>query len=118
MTVSGGLIAVGEPFWLQTPNDEYLLAEGMGREDVGTHYENVRVGEEEGLTCLYTVVSNHDDWDHYETYQLWAVDDYVRHHPEDPDTPELVERTRRGQETYLRWGRNTLGWAIYLFRKP
>jgi cyclopropane fatty-acyl-phospholipid synthase-like methyltransferase len=118
MTTPGGLIAVGEPFWLQAPSEEYLQAEGLQREAIGTHYDNVRVGEEEGLTCIYTVVSNHDDWDHYETYQLWAVNDYVRRHPEDPDNPELVERTKRGQESYLRWGRDTLGWAIYLFRKP
>ena len=117
MARPGGLVAVGEPFWLKDPSEEYLKAEGMRREEFGTHSVNVKVGEEEGLVCLYTLVSNDDDWDHYETFQWWAVDDYVRTHPDDPDNPELLEKTRAGKESYLRWGRDTLSWAIYVFRK-
>jgi len=118
MTKPGGLIAVGEPFWLQEPSEDYLKAEGTRREEFATHPDNVKVGEEEGLTCIYTLVSNHDDWDHYETYQIWAVDDYIQGNPDDPDNQELLERTKRIKETYFRWGREILGWAIYLFRKP
>ena len=57
-------------------------------------------------------------WDHYETFQWWASNEYARNHPDDPDVPELVERKKHDKEIYLRWGRETLGWAIYLFRKP
>jgi len=116
MTKPGGLIAVGEPFWLKEPSEEYLKAEGIKKEEFGTHYDNVKVGEE-GLICLYTIVSNHDEWDHYETLQWWAVDDYIRANPDDSDNPELLERTRTGKESYLRWGRDTIGWAVYVFRK-
>ena len=118
MTKSGGLIVVGQPFWLKEPSEEYLEAEELTREEIGFHQDNVKVGEEEGLTCLYTVVSNHDDWDHYETLQWWAVDDYVMTNPDDEDIPELLEGKRREKENYLSWGRETLGWAIYLFNKP
>ena len=118
MTKPGGLIAVGQPFWLKEPSEEYLKAEGLKREEIGSHQDNVKVGEEEGLTCLYTMVSNHDDWDHYETLQWWAVDDYVMTNPDDEDIPELLEGKRREKENYLSWGRETLGWAIYLFKKP
>jgi SAM-dependent methyltransferase len=117
MVRRGGLVVVGEPFWLHGPSEEYLREGGMEREDFGSHRDNVQVGEAAGLTCLYTIVSDHDDWDHYETLQWWAVDAYVRAHPDDPDVPELVERTQHLKEIYLRWGRDTLGWAIYVFRK-
>jgi hypothetical protein len=30
--------------------------------------------------------------------------------------PVLLERVRAGVDAYLRWGRATLGWAIYVFR--
>jgi hypothetical protein len=30
----------------------------------------------------------------------------------------MLERKKREKETYLRWGRETLGWAIYVFKKP
>jgi len=118
MTKPGGLIMVGEPFWLKEPSEEYLKADGFRRDEYGTHYDSVKVGEEEGLTCLYTLVSNHDDWDHYETLHWWAVDEYTRAHPEDPDVSELLEQIKREKEIYLRWRRETLGWAIYIFRKP
>jgi hypothetical protein len=117
MTKEGGVIAIGEPFWLKDPSEEYLKAEAMKKEDFRTHSDNVKVGEEEGLSCLYTLVSNHDDWDHYETLQWWAVDDYIRANPDDPDNYDLLARIRMGKERYLRWGRDTLGWAIYVFRK-
>ena len=118
MTKPGGLIAVGEPFWIREPSDEYLTAEKLSREGFGTHKENIRVGEGEGLTCLYTLVSNYDDWDHYETLQWLAADEYVRTHPDDPDNQELLEQSQKSKENYIRWGRDTLGWAIYLFRNP
>ncbi len=117
MVRPGGLVAVGEPFWLKEPREEYLRAESLKKEEFGTHYENIKMGEGEGLTCLYTVVSNHDDWDHYETFQWWAVDTYVRTNPGDTDNQELLEKTRIEKESYLRWGRDALGWAIYIFRK-
>ena len=117
MTKPTGMIMVGEPYWVKEPSEEYLLADKAQRDDFGSHDENVQAGEAEGLTCLYTLVSNHDDWDHYESLQWWASNEYVRNHPDDPDVPELLERKKREKEIYLRWGRETLGWAIYLFRK-
>lgn len=117
MVKKDGLVVLGEPFWLEEPSAEYLKAEGMKRDDFGSHRGNVRVGEEEGLTCLYTLVSSHDDWDHYETLQWWAVDTYARANPDDTDVQEIVARKKREKESYLRWGRETMGWAIYVFRK-
>lgn len=117
MTKPGGLIIVGEAFWLKEPSQEYLEASGMKREEIDTYDNNVEVGEKEGLTCIYSLVSNHDDWDHYEWLKWWATDDYVRTHFHNPDIPELLDRSRQEKENYLRWERDTLGWAIYVFRK-
>jgi len=116
ITKPSGLIIVGEPFWLKEPSEDYLKTDGTKKEEFGTHYENVKAGEEEGLTCIYTLVSNYDEWDHYETLQWWAVNDYIRANPDDPDNPELLEKSSDIKEIYLRWGRETIGWAIYIFR--
>ena len=118
MTKPDGLILVGEPFWLKDPDHEYLVAENLTRDMFGTHYENVLVGEEEGLFPLYTMVSNRDDWDRYETLQWYAADKYAWDNPDDPDVSEILARVARGRTNYLRWGRDTVGWAMYLFRKP
>ena len=117
MTKPGGLILVGEPYWLKEPDPEYLKADEMTKETFGTHHENIKTGEKLGLTCLYTFASDHDDWDNYETLQWLAVNNHIRANPDDPDNPELLEKLERFKEMYLRWGRDTLGWAIILFRK-
>jgi SAM-dependent methyltransferase len=113
----GGLVLSGEPFWRRQPDADYLAAAGLTRELFATHAGNVGIGTEEGLTPLYALVSSEDDFDRYEALQWRAAERYARAHPDDPDTPELLTRQRRERETYLRWGRDTLGWALYLFLK-
>lgn len=116
MTKPHGLLMVGEAFWMKPPSDAYLQATGTRREQFGTHESNVHMGEEMGLTCIYTMVSNRDDWDYYETLKWWNVENYVHANPNDNDCHELLKRTKREKHIYLRWERETLGWAIYLYR--
>ena len=119
MVRPGGFVLVGEPYWIREPSDEYLEADGgLKREDFGTHHNNVVTGEEEGLIPLYTAVSSQDDWDRYETLQWYAANEYAQAHPDDPDVPELLSRDAHNRRLYLRWARDTLDWALYLFRKP
>ncbi len=117
MTKMDGLILVGEPFWIKEPEEAFLVSEKYTRDMFGTHFDNVLIGEEEGLVPLYTMVSNQDDWDRYETLQWHAAAKYAAESNSDPDVPEILARVARARTTYLRWGRDTLGWALYLFRK-
>ncbi len=117
MVRPGGWVVAGEPFWRREPSAEYLEASGDEREDFGTHATNVEAGEARGLDLVYTSVSSEDDWDTYEGLQWYASTDYARSNPDDPDVPELLERVARNRAAYLRWGRDTLGWAIYVFRR-
>lgn len=116
MVQPGGWVIAGEPYWLKEPSEDYLKASGEKRESFGTHAGNVEAGEQRGLDLAYTIVSNKDDWDKYEGLQWYATSEYARAHPDDPDLPELVERVAKQKAVYLRWGRDTLGWAIYVFR--
>jgi cyclopropane fatty-acyl-phospholipid synthase-like methyltransferase len=50
MTRSGGLVIVGEPFWLKEPDGDYLEAAKMTRDSFRQHKENVYQGEEIGIT--------------------------------------------------------------------
>lgn len=118
MVAPGGWVVVGEPYWLQTPPQAYLDAIGWQAGDYATHYENMQIGETLGLKLAYTIVSSHDDWDRYEGLQWYAAENYARANPQDPDVPELLRDVQQNKEAYLKWGRNTLGWAIYAFRTP
>lgn len=114
----GGLVLVGEPFWRMDPDPEYLTLTGQEAGLWGTHAANVRIGVELGLALLYTAVSNEDDWDRYEGLQWQAAERYAADHPDDPDVAPLLRTSNRHRDAYLRWGRDCLGWAMYLFQKP
>jgi SAM-dependent methyltransferase len=116
MVKPGGWVIVGEPYWLQEPSQDYLEASGGAREDFGSHFSNAEAGEQRGLDLVHAIVSSKDDWDRYEGLQWYATAEYARTHPDDPDLAELVERVSKARAVYLRWGRDTLGWAIYIFR--
>jgi SAM-dependent methyltransferase len=114
----GGLVLVGEPYWKHEPQPEYLAATGLRGDEFSTLEGNVGIGAEEGLTLLYAMPSTDADWDRYEMLCLRAAERHAASHPEDPDVPDLLGRARPEAAAYLRWGRETLGWAIYLFRAP
>lgn len=118
MVKPGGWVITGEPYWRREPTGEYLEALGFAREAFGSHFSNAEAGERRGMELVHTIVSNGDDWDRYEGLQWYAAAGYARTHPDDPDLPELGGRVGRAKAVYLRWGRDALGWAIYLFRKP
>ena len=113
-----GTVVVGEPFWIGEPSQEYLKTAGHERSNFGTHAENVRIGTEHGLHLLHALVSTHEEWDHYEGYQWYAMEKYAQEHPDDPDVGELLSQMRKYRDIYLEWGRDEMGWAIYLFLKP
>ena len=113
----GGLVVTGEPYWVAEPSQAFLDAIGQSEDEWSTHHGNVEIGEEEQLSFLYSVVSSQDDWDRYEGLQWYAMAEHAQQNPDDPDLEELTERVHQSRKAYLKWGRNTLGWAVYLFRK-
>jgi len=117
MAAPGGWVLAGEPYWRQEPSDAYLDALGGTKDAFGTHWSNIEAGEERGLELVHTFVSSPDDWDRYEGLQWHAAAQYARDYPHDPDLEEVRVRVARSKEAYARWGRETLGWAIYVFRR-
>lgn len=112
-----GLLMVGEPFWRSDPPKNYLESESFSKESFSTHYSNVMIGEEAGLTLVYTLVSSKADWDAYEGLHWFAASEYSLSHTQDPDLEDLLARDSKEKQSYLKHGRDVLGWAIYLFRK-
>jgi SAM-dependent methyltransferase len=117
MVEPDGWVIVGEPYWIREPAEEHLQACGLTRGAFGSHAENVEAGERRGLDLVHTLVSSKDDWDRYEGLQWYAMAEYARTNPDDADLSELLDRVAKEKSVYLRWGRDVLGWAIYLFRR-
>lgn len=117
MTKKSGHVMVGEPFWRKNPPLAYLRREKISKNLFSTHQGNVAIGEAMGLEPIYTIVSSDSDWDKYEGLHWYAARDYVNSHPDDPDVKDLLARSSRGRESYLKYERDILGWAVYLFQK-
>lgn len=114
----GGLILIGEGYWKREPALEYLKLLG---EPVGIyrdHAGNISFAEERGLLPLYATVSNEDEWDHFEWSHQLKVRRLVEASPTDPALAERLVRARQWRDGYLRWGRSTMGFGVYLFRTP
>lgn len=112
-----GYILIGEGYWKQSPSKDYLEALGGADEsELNSHSENVMVGENLGLVPLWSYVANDDDWDDYEWLYSSSIENYCHENPNDPDREAMLHRIRTWRKTYLEWGRDTLGFGLYLFR--
>jgi SAM-dependent methyltransferase len=116
--VPGGLIVLGEPYKLKDPEADYIEAEPEFAKSLVSHAENVAIAQQAGLKLLYSIVSDHNDWDRYEGLRLRAAELYAEENSNDPDAAEILTRQRAEHDTYIKYGRDTLGWAIYMFRAP
>jgi SAM-dependent methyltransferase len=110
----GGHVAVGEPFWRRLPPpDDYEERDGPWTTLEGT----VVAFETSGLPVVSVIASSEDDWDCYETLHWQAVESWLDANPGDADAPEIRSRHERHKRNYLRHGRDSLGWAIFVGRK-
>ncbi len=111
----GGKVLVGEGYWKQEPAQEYLTALSATRDEYQTHAENVAVGVSLGLLPLYASACNDDEWDRFEWLCLYERATGLK--PDDFDMPALLAKLFAWRDTYLRLGRDTLGFGLYLFQK-
>ncbi len=117
-TKSGGYLLIGEGYWRTRPHPDYLAVLGADPSEFRDHRGNVQAGIDAGLIPMHATTANSDEWDEYEWKYCRSIERYAREQPDDPDVPAMLERIRKWREGYLRWGRDTLGFAVYLFYRP
>ena len=107
----GGHVVVGEPYWRRLP-----LPDGYDdRRDPWTTLDGtVTIFETSGLHVVSVIASSEDDWDRYETLRWQAVERWLADNADDPHAAEIRSRHDHGKTTYLRHGRDVLGWAIFV----
>ena len=108
--------AIGEPFWRTSE----LPADYADRDEPFTSLEGtVAIFESGGLVAASLIASSDDDWDRYETLHWRAVETWLAENPDDPDAADIRARHERAKHTYLRYGRDHLGWAIFIgWKRP
>lgn len=111
----GGYILIGESYWKQPPPSELVNAMRRSPNEFGTHAQNVHQGRRFGLIPIYSCVASDDDIDHYEGLLSCTMERYIATHPDDNDRREFRSHVRSWYETWIRWGRDSLGFGLYLF---
>ena len=117
-TRRGGYVLIGEGYWVQPPAPEYLAHLEATADEFRDHRGNVQAGVDAGLIPLHAFVASPDEWDEYEWKYSRSIERYALEQPGGPDVPAMLERIRRWRDGYLRWGRDMLGFGVYLFQRP
>lgn len=112
---AGGFVAVGEPYWRRWPlPDEFEPDDDY---DFVTLDETAARFESGGIELVSLIASSQDDWDGYESLHWLALEEWLQANPRDPQAERFREMGRGYRETYLRWHRDLLRWAIFVGRK-
>ena len=111
-----GQLLVGEGYWKQTPSADYLAFLQMAAEEHSSHEGNQLSGASEGFDLVTCSECSQEEWDAYEDEYARNVEDYVQANDHDSDAAAMLARIHLWRKAYLRWGRETLGFGLYLFR--
>lgn len=107
----GGHVVVGEPFWRRLPlPEDYEARDGPFTTLEGT----VEIMETGSLRVVSVIASSEDDFDRYDTLHWRAVEEWLAENAGDPDADEIRRRHEQYKRTYLRHGREYLGWALFV----
>lgn len=107
----GGRIALGEPYWRRA---EVPAAYAAAQAGIHQEHELLAMVRAAGLELECIVRASQDDWDRYESDNWHGLIRWREENPSHPDRTAVTAHLQRTQDEYLRYGRECLGWAIYV----
>jgi SAM-dependent methyltransferase len=116
-TRPGGYALWGEGFWRREPDPAYLAAIGGSKSELATHYGNVTAAHARGWSVIWSAVTSDSELDRYEGLYRMGMARHLAEHPDEPEAAAFRERSERWYDSYLRWGRDTMGFALYLLER-
>jgi len=116
MLRSGGMILVSDGYLKQPAGKEYRSLLGDDVPDCTTHESNVAVWQSQGLIPIGAWTSSLDEWDEFE-WKYQRIFERRASAGDESAIKRLASR-REWMKAYLKHGRDTLGYGVYLFRKP
>jgi SAM-dependent methyltransferase len=109
----GGRLIVGEAYWLHAAvPPQYSQRETS----ITTESELLHVVRAEGLELIYALHSSRDEWDHYESENWRGLSDWLDENPAHPAREDVIRHLHESQDEYVRYGREYLGWALYVLK--
>ena len=112
---TGGIILVGEPYWVQLPSTEDV-AKGCG---VGSISEYLMLPEllasfgHLGYDVVQMVLADQEGWDRYEAAKWLTMRRWLEANPNDDFANDVRAQLTSGPERYARYTREYMGWGVF-----
>ena len=113
----GGLILVGEPYWLSVPASDDLAraCHARDRDEWSNLPDLVSSLRRHGLDLVQMVLADPDDWDAYHGLQWLNLRRWLDANPADELSAELRSELDRAAADHL-VAREHLGWGVFALR--
>ena len=112
----GGILLIGDGYWAKKPEADYLNFLESKESDLLSHSENLKLANSLNLTPLWARTATKEEWDNYEWKYSKAIEDFFFKNPNHPQKNEFLSKISNWREGVWDWGRDTLGFGIYMFR--
>lgn len=109
-----GKLLIGETYWIKTPQVPAEMMEGW---TCCTEYELLTMARDEGFTFEYMIRSSQEEWARYNAANWRSLIAWLKENPNHPDYDQVRRWLDKGQDDYLHWWREYLGWAIYILTR-
>ena len=106
-----GQILFGERYWKSTAVPPEFAREWP---EIQGEYEILTAARNEGYDLAWVWHAPEEEWDRYEAGIWQNCLAWVRSHPGDPRREDILDYVRTIQEEYLAYGREHIGWGLYL----
>ncbi len=113
----GGMILWSDPYWKADP-DPAFVAMISQYAAYKTHAGNIEAGEAAGLELWYAGASPPHEWDDLASSMYAAAQAWLADNPDDPQAADVKARNEMQYRAYQTFGRDTMGFGLYLFRRP
>lgn len=110
----GGMVLMGDYYWRDEPqanlSDSFHVTKN--------YYSAIEIALQKGLNSIYASVCTQIDIDRYIWSQSYSIEMYAADNPDDEDIPAMLNRARTMRNLYVEYGHKTLGFGLFLYRKP
>ncbi len=110
---AGGSIIIGDRYWKKDSAPPEFCRQWS---EILTEYEILQIIKDNGYELRSVIRASDDDWDIYESgiwrnCQDWLA---IQENADSADYNDVLEYFHRIQDEYIAYGRENIGWAMYL----